>query len=73
MILGETIAISSATRARQAGVGERGVGDRALDEQRAVDGERVDLQAAQRLHQRAARAAVEGDALLDLRRAAART
>ncbi len=47
-------------------VGERGVGDRALHEQRAVDRERVDLEAPQRLHQRAAGAPVEGDALLDL-------
>ena len=60
--------------ARDAGrVGERRVADRALHAQRPVDGERVDPQALERLHQRGARAAVEGDALLDLARRAART
>ena len=54
-------------------VGERRVGHRALHAERPVDGERVDRQALERLHQRRARAPVERDALLDLRRDAART
>src|SRR6185312_7449798 len=49
-------------------VGQRGVRQRALHAQRPVDGERVDPQALERLHQRRAGAPVEGDALLDLRR-----
>ena len=53
------------------GRGERGVGDRALHAQRPVDGERVDVEPPQRLHQRGAGAAVERDALLDLRGAGA--
>ena len=48
-------------------VGERAVADGALHAERPVDGERVDVQAPERLAQRGAGAAVEGDALLDLR------
>ena len=45
-----------------------GVVHRALHEHGAVDGERIDAQPLEALHQRSARAAVEGHALLDLRR-----
>ena len=66
---GCTIA-SSSTSARDArGLRQRRVGDRALHAQRPVDGQRVDVQPLERLHQRGAGAAVERDALLDLRRA----
>ena len=50
-----------------AGVRHRRIGDRALDAQGPVDRQRIDRQALERLHQRVAGAAVEGDALLDLR------
>jgi hypothetical protein len=49
-------------------VGQRDVAQRTLYAQRSVDRQRVDLQALQGLHDRATGAAVEGDALLDLRR-----
>jgi hypothetical protein len=49
-------------------VRERGVAERALHAQRPVHRQRVDLKALERLHQCAAGTAVEGDALLDLRR-----
>jgi hypothetical protein len=53
---------------RHAGrVRQRGVRQRALHAQRPVHRQRIDRQALERLHQRAAGAAVEGDALLDLR------
>ena len=72
-IFGCTIASSSISRAMHAGSASERVADRALHAQRPVDGERVDVQALERLHQRGAGAAVEGDALLDLGGPAART
>ena len=47
-------------------VGHRGVGQRALHAQRPVNGQRIDRQPLEGLHQRATRASVEGNALLDL-------
>ena len=46
--------------------GERRVRERALDAERPVDDERIDVEPLQRLHHRGSRATVEGDALLDL-------
>ena len=66
MIRGWTIAISSVDAREADRVGQRAVADRALHAERAVDGERVDAEAAERLAQRGAGAAVERDALLDL-------
>ena len=67
---GCTTAISSTTRAHALRRRQVGVAHRALHAQRPVDRQRVDAEALEALHQRAAAAPVEGDALLDLRRAA---
>ena len=65
-IFGCTIAISSTRRPHALLGGQVGLGDRALDAERAVDDQRVDPEPLEAFHQRVAGAAVEGDALLDL-------
>ena len=67
-IFGCTIAISSTSRATHSGAASAVSAHRALHAQRAVDGERIDVEPLERLHQRGPRATVEGDALFDLRR-----